>query len=679
MTARSLPTVKAITPNARFNMPQRIKPLAMTAAALLGGLMLARAATPVAIEVGGSGKTISSDLFGIFFEDINYAADGGLYAELIQNRSFEYSALDNPSWNAFTAWTLEQRGGGKGLWLLDITESLHPNNPHYVILRVTQVGDGVGLANEGFDGITVKAGETYDVSFFARQLYMNEGYGAAIDIEGRPMPMVARLESKDGAVLGECELKVEGWNWKQSSGTITATNSDNQARFVLLGKAKGGIAIDQISLFPRKTFRDRKNGLRADLAQVIADLHPKFLRFPGGCVAHGMGLHNIYKWKDTIGPVEQRRGQKNFWNYHQSVGLGYFEYFQYCEDIGAKPLPVLAAGVSCQHSDQKRGKGQQCIPMADMPTYIQDILDLIEWANGPATSMWGAKRAAAGHAEPFDLEYIGIGNEDAISPEFKERFKMIQTAIQAKHPEITAIGTVGPLSKGEDFEAGWKFANESKIPMVDEHYYEPPQWFLDSQHRYDNYDRQTSKVYVGEYASRGNAWSNALAEAAYMTSLERNGDVVRLASYAPLLANQKHTQWRPDMIYFDHTNILRSANYYVQQMFMQNQGDVYLPAKVAADETNLAVSCVRDTKSGDAILKLVNISTNLLQVKLNLSPLGKFEPVATRIALAGKPGAVNKFDQPDLIMPKTDFVTMAETWDCELPASSFTLIRLKTE
>lgn len=676
VTAHSLPTTKAIITNARLNVPKSMNPLVMTAAAFLGGLMLARAATPVAIEVSGAAKPISPDLFGIFFEDINYAADGGLYAELIQNRSFEYSALDNPSWNAFTAWTLEQRGGGKGLWLLDVTESLHPNNPHYVILRVTQVGEGVGLANEGFDGIAVKAGETYNVSFFARQLYMNGSAGESIAIEGRPMPMVARLESKDGAVLGECELKVEGWNWKRSSGAITATNSDNQARFVLLSKAKGGIAIDQISLFPRKTFRERKNGLRADLAQVIADLHPKFLRFPGGCVAHGMGLHNIYKWKDTIGPVEQRRGQKNFWNYHQSMGLGYFEYFQFCEDIGAKPLPVLAAGVSCQHSDQKRGKGQQCIPMADMPAYIQDILDLIEWANGPATSKWGAKRAEVGHLAPFHLEYIGIGNEDRITPEFKERFKMIQTAIQAKHPEITVIGTVGPNAKGEDFEAGWKFANELTIPMVDEHYYEPPQWFLDNQHRYDNYDRTATKVYVGEYASRGNAWSNALAEAAYMTSLERNGDVVQLASYAPLLAKQGHTQWRPDMIYFDNTKILQTANYYVQQMFMQNQGDVYLPPKVDAAETNLAVSCVRDSKTGDLILKLVNISTNGVAAKVDISGLGKCQPTAKRIVLAGEPGAVNKFAQPETVAPETNSMVAAHTFDCELPASSFSVIRI---
>jgi alpha-L-arabinofuranosidase len=652
--------------------------LAFLSSLLLGGIAPTDAQTPVNVQVAVPGKAISPDLFGIFFEDINYSADGGLYGELIQNRSFEYSATEQPTWNELTGWELTQRGGAKGQWELEVTDPICANNPHYVILQTFQPGEGVGLVNNGFDGIAVKAGEQYDVSIFARQLYMNAGYGADSAIDGRFMPMVARLESTNGSVLGEVLLKVDGVNWEKISGTITATATDNTARFVLLMKAKGGIAVDDVSLFPHKTFHDRPNGLRPDLAQVVADLHPKFIRFPGGCVAHGRGLYNIYRWKDTIGPVEQRRGQRNFWHYHQSVGLGYFEYFQFCEDIGAKPLPVLAAGVCCPNADQKRGKGQQCIPLADMPAYIQDIFDLIELANGPATSKWGAKRAASGHPEPFHLEYLGIGNEDLISPEFKERFAMIQKAIQKKYPKITVIGTVGGHANDENFHTGWKFANELNIPMVDEHYYEPPQWFLDNLHRYDNYDRKASKVYVGEYASRGNAWSNALAEAAYMTTLERNGDVVRLASYAPLLANQKHTQWRPDMIYFDNTRIMRSANYYVQQMFMQNQGEVYLPTKVESAETNLMVSCVRDSKSGDAILKLVNVSTNSVPVKLNLAALGRIQPSATRIVLAGDPGLVNKFDQPDLIAPKTDSVAVAETWNGELPASSFTLIRLYT-
>ncbi|MBN8456745.1 MAG: alpha-N-arabinofuranosidase [Verrucomicrobia bacterium] len=663
-------------------MSNLIKSPAIAAGLILGGILPAHAGAPLAIRVSGPGKPISPDLFGIFYEDINYAADGGLYAELIQNRSFEYDATHNPAWNGFTSWTIEQRGDGKGLWMLEVTEPIHANNPHYAILRVSQPGDGVGLSNEGFDGIPIKAGEKYDVSFFARQLYMNEGYGEAISIEGKPMPMTARLEGKDGKALGEVELQVKGWTWNPSHASITATGSDDSARFVLLAKAKGGIAIDHISLFPTKTFNNRRNGLRADLAQVIADLHPKFIRFPGGCVAHGMGIHNIYRWKDTIGPVEQRRGQKNFWNYYQSVGLGYFEYFQFCEDIGARPLPILAAGVSCPHSDQKRGKGQQCIPLAEMPAYIQDIMDLIEWANGPATSTWGAKRAQAGHPGPFGLKYLGIGNEDRISPEFEERFRMILNALHEKHPEITVIGTAGSQPDGEDFDHGWKFAREIDTPIVDEHYYRPPQWFFDNLNRYDHYDRKGPKVYAGEYAAqetnRVNTLRTALAEAAYMTALERNGDVVLLSSYAPLLAKQGHTQWRPDMIYFDNTRILLSANYHVQKLFGQNSGDLYLTTTVTAENANLPASCVKDTKTGDVILKMVNASDAAVTAKLDLAGIDRLQPDATVTVMSGVPDARNAFESPAAIVPLRKSIAVSSNFEYEIPAHSFSLIRIKT-
>ena len=347
----------------------------------------------------------------------------------------------------------------------------------------------------------------------------------------------------------------------------------------------GKVALDMVSLFPEKTFHNRPNGLRADLAQVIADLEPKFMRFPGGCLVHGDGLDNIYHWKETIGPVEQRKPQPNIWRYHQSKGLGYFEYFQFCEDIGAKPLPVVAAGVCCQNSNflvtHKYGIGQLGLPMDQMPAYVQDVLDLIEFANGPVTSTWGAKRAAAGHPKPFGLQYLGIGNEDKITPVFRERFEMIYKAVKAKHPEITVIGTVGPNPDGDDYDKGWKIADELHLPMVDEHCYKSPQWFWENLQRYDAYDRSRSKVYLGEWASfddkRRSTLRSAISEAAYLTALERNADVVRFASYAPLLAKRDHTDWTPDLIYFTNTEVFPTINYHVQQLFSVNSGDFYFP------------------------------------------------------------------------------------------------------
>jgi alpha-L-arabinofuranosidase len=527
----------------------------------------------VTVRADAPGKKISTDLFGIFFEDINYAADGGLYAELVQNRSFEYSTGDRKDWNPLTSWELVERDGGKGKLETETDKPLHPNNPRHAVL--TNEGGEAGLRNGGFDGIVLNAGEVYDFSLFARQ------------IEGDGGPLTVKLESKQGEILAEASLPAAVAAWKKHSVELRASQSAKDASLVVTTKTRGRLALDMISLFPQKTFRNRSNGLRPDLAQVIADLKPRFIRFPGGCLAHGDGLDNIYRWKDTIGPVEQRKAQRNIWRYHQTMGLGYFEYFQFCEDIGAKPLPVVAAGVCCQNAGNYipgSPKGQQLIPMSEMNDYVQEVLDLIEWANGPATSEWGAKRAAAGHPEPFHLQYLGVGNEDHITPGFEERFAMIQKAINANHPEITIIGTVGPAADGRDFDAGWKFAKQSRVDMVDEHYYVAPQWFLNNLHRYDSYDRSGPKVYLGEYASRGNTLFNALSEAAYLTSLERNGDVVHLSSYAPLLAKTGHTQWNPDLIYFDNSSILLTANYHVQRMFGENAGDQWLDHEVKVIE-----------------------------------------------------------------------------------------------
>ncbi|HEX9047581.1 MAG TPA: alpha-L-arabinofuranosidase C-terminal domain-containing protein [Verrucomicrobiae bacterium] len=630
------------------------------------------------LDLSQPGKPISPNLFGIFFEDLNYAADGGLYAELVQNRSFEYATTEQLAWNSVTGWEFSTRKGGHGSLAVATAVPVHPNNPHYAVVEAQESGEGVGLVNAGFDGIPVAAGEQFDFSMFGRQLFTGNHWGND-GVLREPARFTVRLETKAHVTLGETSVEVAGRDWQRVTATIVATNSAPAAQLAVLTLTKGGVALDEISLFPHETFKNRPNGWRADLAQAIADLHPKFMRFPGGCLVHGRGLDNFYRWKDSIGPVEQRRGQPNLWGYHQSLGLGYFEFFQFCEDIGAKPLPVVAAGVCCQNADNQGGTGQRGLPLEAMPAYIQDVLDLIEYANGPTNSTWGAQRAAAGHPEPFHLEYVGVGNEDAQTETFRQRFQMIHDAIKAKHPEITVVGTVGPDPSGADYDAGWKFAREQHLEMVDEHGYKSPQWFWDNVNRFDAYDHSGPKVYLGEYAAhdkgRANTLRSALAEAAYMTSLERNGDVVRMASYAPLLCKQSHAQWRPDLIYFDNQRHLLTANYYVQQLFSQNQGDVWLTNALTTVATNLAVSVVRDSRTGDVIVKAVNDDS---AQTLHLALSGATAVSAVKTVLAGEAAAVNSFDQPALLAPQTSVMAVSPAMDCDLPAHSLTVLRLKT-
>ena len=646
-------------------------------------------AITVSVDAGEAGKAISADLVGVFFEDINYAADGGLYAELVQNRSFEYQATEQPTWNPLTAWELVARGGAKGKLLVGSGDPLHANNPHYAVLNVTTVGEGVGMANAGFGGISVKEGERYEVSLFAKHLYNGDRWKKTAN-EGPTHPLIVRFETAEGENLGEATLtaptaKLE---WQRLTTMITAKRTEAAARFVVFATAPGATALDVVSVFPEKTFRGRKNGLRADLAQVIADLKPKFLRFPGGCLVHGNGLGNLYRWKDTIGPIEQRKEQENFWQYHQTAGLGYFEYFQFCEDIGAQPLPVVPAAVTCQNAAHTFAIGQKGLPMELMGAYVQEVLDLIEYANGPVTSTWGAKRAAAGHPEPFRLKYLGVGNEDSITPIFKERFEMIYNAVKAKHPEIVVIGTVGQSAEGVDFDEGWKFAGELKLPMVDEHFYMKPEWFLENQKRYDSYDRTKSKVYLGEWASRGNTMANALAEAAFLTGLERNADVVPLASYAPLLAKIGNTQWNPNLIYFTNTEVFPTVNYYVQQLFSVNAGDVWLNS-TATDAAGKAIevggsfafSAVRDSRSGDVILKIVNTSAEARSVRVELKgAAGRgWAGEAMRTVFAGSPGAVNNAKTPQAVLPVSDKIAVGAASgvvECESPAHSLTVVRV---
>lgn len=631
-------------------------------------------------QIAKGGKKISTDLLGLFFEDINYAADGGLYAELVQNRSFEYNPEEKRNWNPFSYWEFVQPGHSIGHISVETNSSIHPNNPHYVVIDAEYIGDypqvkvesGVGLKNTGFDGMVIRQGDMYNFSMFARQ------------ITDAPMDFLISLQTPKGEILAQTKLKTSDKTWKKYAATLTATASSDSASLVVLAKTSGKFAIDMVSLFPEKTFKNRPNGLRADLAQTLADLQPRFMRFPGGCLVHGNGVGNMYRWKNTIGSVEKRKAQRNIWGYHQTAGLGYFEYFQFCEDIGAKPVPVLPAGVSCQNSGGTHvigGAGQKALCMDDMDEYVQEVLDLIEWANGSSTSTWGAKRAAAGHPAPFNLEYVGIGNEDKMTPEYEERFRMIVKAVQEKHPEIKIVGNSGPFHSGVDFEKGWKISNEMNVAVVDEHYYVQPDWFLANQHRYDTYDRSKGKVYLGEYASWGNKMKNAIAEAAYITGIERNGDIVQMASYAPMLAKKGFTQWTTDMIFFDNVNILLTPNYHVQKMFMNNQGDYYFDKVVSKDESNnlLATSCVQDSKTGDVILKLVNAETKAMPMKVDLSRFKGLQPNGQIEVFQGNADDENTFDNLLKIAPTKSDYTIKGRFEYSAPAMSITIIRFETK
>lgn len=651
-----------------------MKSIALTFA-LIAALPAAAGTATLTIDAGGEGKAISTDIIGIFYEDLSHAADGGLYAELIENRSFEYSSADREGWHPLTSWELVKRDGGEGVLLTDSGEPLHPNNPHYAVLGVRGGNGAVGIRNDGFDGIPVESGKEYRFSVFARQMAYPGG------------PLTVRLESKDGASLGEARIPAITASWEKHAAVIRATGSDDDARLVLLASHPGRIGIDMVSLFPKDTYKSRENGLRKDLAETIAALKPRFVRFPGGCLVHGDGLDNIYHWKNTIGPVEQRKAQRNIWHYHQTFGLGYFEYFQFCEDIGAKPLPVVAAGVTCQNSGasitRHYGHGQALIPLDEMDAYIQDVLDLIEYANGPADSEWGSKRAAAGHPEPFGLTMIGVGNEDKISDGFKERFRMIHKAVKAKHPEIAVIGTVGPSPNDADYRAGWAFSNELGLEMVDEHSYMSPDWFWENLQRWDSYDRGKAKVYLGEWAAherdRGNTLRSAIAEAAYLTSVERNGDIVTMTSYAPLLAHTRHTHWRPDLIFFDNKSVFPTVNYHVQQIFGHNVGDRWLDGKVAGipEKSRLATSAVRDSATGDLIVKLVNGGDEAHEVDVRLGGVKPGARKARFIILGGAdPNARNDAGKPDPVLPKVTTRDVDTRFTCTSPAHSLVVIRI---
>jgi len=629
--------------------------------AVLAATLGVQAQRPMSAPKGG--KAISDELIGIFFEDISSSADGGLYAELVQNGSFEYNPAERDGWGPGTSWRTIRPGHSLGYLETRMTDGIHANNPTYMRLHVERVKEfydydgwkGFGLQNDGFDGFSVKAGEKYDFSVFMRNI------GQAKQVR------VALIEQQRGwgakpKLLADATIDVNSTSWKKYETVLTPTEASQNAVLQLLVLNTGDLDVDMVSLMPQDTYKG--HGLRKDLAQTLADLQPKFMRFPGGCVVHGGGdgFWNTYRWKTTIGPKEQRKSLKNTWGYHQSMGLGYYEYFQFCEDLGMEPVPILPCGVSCQGTNGGWNmwptQAQEVVPMDEMDEWVQDALDLIEWANGdPATSKWAKMRADQGHPKPFGLKYLGLGNEEKISPEFAERFKYMYERVTKAHPEIVIVGTAGPGSHPEnpDYEAGWKLADELQMPIIDEHYYEQNKYFLSSR-QYDNYPRdRKTKVYLGEYAAKDKKLIDALAEGLYLLHVERNGDVVCMTSYAPLFARKNATNWNPDLIYFDNERPFLTCSYYVQQLFGQSSGQYYYGNCVSFEGDAPGVeqpqqdvlygqSVVLNVKARKLYVKLVNAGAEMKKANVNLSRFG-LKKTATMTTLSGAPDAENNFDQ----------------------------------
>jgi alpha-L-arabinofuranosidase len=531
--------------------------------------------TTIKVQVDKPGAKINPAMWGIFFEDINFGADGGLCAELVKNRAFEFP-------DPLMGWTKISPSNARGEISVRNDGPFAPAHPHSV--RILSEGTApFGISNEGFRGMGVRQGEAYHFSAQIR------------GVSGSPVLLV-QLYGADGALLDSVHLKNFTSDWEKHTATLHPRDTDAKARLALLVEGKGAVDLALVSLFPEKTWQNRSGGLRADMVQMLADLKPGFLRFPGGCIVEGSVLERRYQWKNTIGPIEDRKLLINRWNYEflhrpapdyfQSFGLGFFEFFQLCEDIGAEPLPILNCGMACQFNSG------ELVPLDRLDPFIQDALDLIEFANGPATSLWGAKRAALGHPQPFNLKMLGVGNEQW-GEQYLERYARFAKILKEKHPEILLVSDAGPSPADDRFNFLWPRLRELQADIVDEHCYANPVWFLANTHRYDNYDRNGPKVFMGEYAAQSvaivspknrNDLECALAEAAYLTGLERNADVVRMASYAPLFANVDAWQWTPNLIWCDNLRVYGTPNYYVQQLFSRNRGDVVLPVDLAGAE-----------------------------------------------------------------------------------------------
>ena len=654
----------------------------LQAASLAAVLSLSASANAVTIEVQADrpGADINPAMWGIFFEDINFGADGGLYAELVKNRSFEFP-------DPLTGWSKISPSLARGRLSIRDDNPLNAANPHY--LRIESEGSApFGVVNEGFRGMGVRKGEAYN---FSAQVRRTDG-SAALRIE---------LYGSDGTLLDSARLEDFSSDWKTYHAVLHPNDTDAKAKLYVLAEGKGAFDLDMVSLFPQKTWKNRPGGLRADMMQVLADLKPGFMRFPGGCIVEGTQLSGRYQWKKTLGPVEERPLLINRWNYEflhrpapdyfQSFGLGFFEFFQLCEDIGAQPLPIVNCGMACQFNSA------ELCPMDALNPYIQDALDLVEFANGPVTTAWGAKRAALGHPEPFNLKMMGVGNEQW-GPQYIERYEKFSQALKQKYPEIKLIAAAGPDPGDDRFKFLWSKLRALNADIVDEHCYSQPAWFLANTHRYDTYDRNGPKVFMGEYAAQSaytlstknrNNLETAIAEAAYLTGLERNADVVRMASYAPLFAHVDAWQWTSDLIWVNNLTVLPTANYYVQQLFSRNRGDIALPTDIKDDASQtsgttrkpsqLFASATRETSSGEIILKVVNAAHSTTEAEINLETTFNVAGRAETIVLTGATGsAMNTFDQPRKVAPVDSIIQdTSNAFRHTFPANSMTVMRLK--
>lgn len=620
------------------------------------------------------GSPIQSTMYGLFFEDINFAADGGLYAELVKNRSFDFPQ-SLMGWYTF----------GK----VEVTKNnpLFDRNPNYVILSDPgHAHKRTGIENEGFRGMGFKKDATYRFSVWAKN----------INVTGDQKIRVELLDPRSN-IIGSEEVTINSSDWKKYQVTLTSKVTEEKGRLRIFLASQGSIALEHVSLFPTDTYKGRENGLRKDLAQALTDIHPGIFRFPGGCIVEGTDLDTRYDWKKSVGLVENRPVNENRWHYtfphrffpdyYQSYGLGFYEYFLLSEDMGAEPLPVLSCGLACQYQNED----EHChVPVGELDSYIQDALDLIEFANGSTSSTWGKLRADMGHPAPFNLKFIGIGNEQW-GKEYTERLEPFVKAIRAKYPEMKIVGSSGPSADGEQFDYLWPEMKRLKVDLVDEHYYKEPEWFLANASRYDNYDRKGPAVFAGEYASHDHAtgkqnnFLSALTEAAFMTGLERNADIVHMCTYAPLFAHIDAWQWNPDMIWFDNLRMMKTPNYYVQQLYAQNAGSNVMTLtrdkKAIAGQDNLYASAVYDKGQNCYIVKIANTGTEAKDIKIALTGGKKDTSYSVGDCVTMQNSdlkAINTLDAPSNLVPQKTSATMeGNVLNVEAQSQSFNVYKIK--